>query len=406
MLGHFLMNMLKKYLATLAVLMLSSCGGGDINERESALARTVADTSAPTITIGALGAISATGAIKISGSAGDNKAVRSVTWTNSLGGAGTAVLSGKTTSVTWTATNVQLYTGSNAITFTAEDTSGNKKSVTTMVAYSSTDTTPPQITYQSQSNYTPTTVTLTGSATDNIVVASVNWSNNTMNSTTTPVAGQATLTGGPLSVTWTAVVTVTSGSNVVSLTARDAAGNLKSTQVTVTVTATGSPSFVSSTPYGQFQMPSSGFFKYQPVETLLRGENSDDEVMLPIEPPPGELHPCLGGKIVFNNGGVPVFPTHPFLYNNWWLLASYTPVNEDGYSATLNKKDKAYFYWAWRISETEIGVTSTGASTDQIIEDKKIIDTRINTGFSVLPFQWTSSLWLAGLPLYKDELCK
>ena len=102
------------------------------------------DTTAPSISISSpttAGAYTSSSAnLSLAGTASDNIGVTSVTWTNSLGGSGSAVGTNN-----WTAT-VSLKTGNNVITVTASDAAGNTKSATLTVTYSGTppaDTTPP-----------------------------------------------------------------------------------------------------------------------------------------------------------------------------------------------------------------------------------------------------------------------
>lgn len=70
------------------------------------------------------------GTASASGTAADNVAVASVTWTNDRGGSGTAA---GTTS--WTISSISLYSGSNTITATVHDTSGNTASTSWIETY-------------------------------------------------------------------------------------------------------------------------------------------------------------------------------------------------------------------------------------------------------------------------------
>jgi len=76
--------------------------------------------------------------IKLNGTATDNTKVTSVTWTNSLGGSGTAYMNpqwgGK--NVMWQSRgNVLLYTGDNVITVTATDSNGNTATDVLTITY-------------------------------------------------------------------------------------------------------------------------------------------------------------------------------------------------------------------------------------------------------------------------------
>jgi alpha-tubulin suppressor-like RCC1 family protein len=76
--------------------------------------------------------------ISLGGTASDNVGVVNVTWSNpQTGGSGTA--SGTTS---WTANNINLATGANAITVTAYDAAGNQSAATLSVTFTPTATSP------------------------------------------------------------------------------------------------------------------------------------------------------------------------------------------------------------------------------------------------------------------------
>lgn len=95
----------------------------------------VIDTTPPSISISSpttAGAYTSTSAnISLAGVASDNIGVTAVTWSNSLGGSGSAVGTSN-----WTA-SVSLKNGSNVITVFARDAAGNTKSAILTVSYSS-----------------------------------------------------------------------------------------------------------------------------------------------------------------------------------------------------------------------------------------------------------------------------
>ncbi len=90
------------------------------------------DTSAPAISIiypTSSSTYSTTAsAISLSGTASDNVAVSSVTWSNSRGGSGTAAGTSS-----WSVGSVALQTGTNTITVTARDAAGNSRSDTLQI---------------------------------------------------------------------------------------------------------------------------------------------------------------------------------------------------------------------------------------------------------------------------------
>ncbi|HEX9626891.1 MAG TPA: Ig-like domain-containing protein [Acidiferrobacterales bacterium] len=192
------------------------------------------DTSAPSVSIASpSGATTVTASpITVSGSASDNVGVTQVSWSTNSGGSGNASRSGSGTSITWNA-SVPLVSGSNTVTVTARDAAGNASATRSVtVTYnppppSTPDTTAPSLSITSPSGATTVTaspITVSGSASDNVGVTQVSWTNDR--------GGSGTATG---TTSWSASVPLVSGSNTVTVTARDAAGNASAPR-SVTVT--------------------------------------------------------------------------------------------------------------------------------------------------------------------------
>jgi hypothetical protein len=162
--------------------------------------------------------------LAVSGTASDNVGVTQVTWANDRGGSGTA-----TGTTTWSASAISLLSGANVITVTARDAAGNTATDTITVTYTPPDTTAPTASITaptSAATYTTTTSTLnvSGTASDAIGVTQVSWSNNR--------GGSGTATG---TTAWSVSgITLLGGSNVITITARDAAGNNGTDTLTVT----------------------------------------------------------------------------------------------------------------------------------------------------------------------------
>jgi hypothetical protein len=153
--------------------------------------------------------------------------VTQVAWSNDRGGSGTA--SGTTS---WTVSNMQLSAGANTLTFTAKDAAGNNGSKTLVVTYSAPDTSAPTVslsTPTSGGSYVADSAAMmvTGTATDNVGVSRVVWANDRGGS------GTASGTGS-----WTAGnIALSEGTNTLTFTAEDAAGNRGSLNLTVTYSA-------------------------------------------------------------------------------------------------------------------------------------------------------------------------
>ena len=176
-------------------------------------------TSSPTFT-------TSSSPLILGGTASDNVGVTQVTWANSRGGSGTT-----TGTTSWTASGIVLQTGSNVLMVTARDAAGN--TATKFVTVTINDTTAPTVTITSPTS-SPTFTTssslliLGGTAADNVGVTQVTWANSR--------GGSGTATG---TTSWSASgIVLQTGSNVLTVTARDAAGNAATRTLTVTRTTT------------------------------------------------------------------------------------------------------------------------------------------------------------------------
>ena len=160
-------------------------------------------------------------ALSLGGTASDNVRVTQVTWSNSLGGSGTA-----TGTTNWSAL-IALHKGSNVLTITARDAAGNLATDTISVTYSAPDTTKPAINITNPviaaRTSTATSLVVRGTANDGVGVTQVTWRNS--------LGGGGLATGTD---SWSANVMLRVGANVISVTARDAAGNTLTKSITVT----------------------------------------------------------------------------------------------------------------------------------------------------------------------------
>jgi hypothetical protein len=178
----------------------------------------------------------ATAAFTLGGTAADDSSVAQVTWSNSRGGAGTA-----TGTTSWSVSDITLQPGSNVVTVTARDSNGNTATDTLTVTL--TDNAAPAISIAVPTDapaYSTlnTSVPLSGSASDVFGVTEVRWANDRGGS------GLATGTSA-----WSvASVALSPGANVITVTARDAAGQSSSDTVTVTRTDGDTPTVSISTP--------------------------------------------------------------------------------------------------------------------------------------------------------------
>jgi hypothetical protein len=170
---------------------------------------------------------STTSSISMTGTSSDNVGVTQVTWTNSLGGSGTA-----TGTTSWSIGSIPLKSGTNVITVTARDAAGNTGNAARSVTYTApADTTPPTVsiaTPTSATSYTSSTATISigGTSSDNVGVTQVTWVNS--------LGGSGTASG---TTSWSAgSIALQGGTNVITVTARDAAGTVGTDVLSVTYT--------------------------------------------------------------------------------------------------------------------------------------------------------------------------
>jgi len=185
-----------------------------------------ADTTLPVVSITAP-TTSSTSPVSISGTASDNVGVTQVTWVNDRGGSGTA--SGTTS---WSVPSIALLSGANVVTVTAYDAAGNKGTATLTVNYTAPDISAPTITIlgpTTASSYTSarSVETLGGTSSDNLGVTAVTWAVTWPDNSTTSGFSSGTTNWSVPSVS------LEVGSNVITMTAQDAAGNKGTAVLTI-----------------------------------------------------------------------------------------------------------------------------------------------------------------------------
>lgn len=168
-----------------------------------------------------------TATITMSGTASDNVGVTQVRWSSDRGGSGVA-----TGSTNWSVSGIPLVSGSNVITVTAVDAAGNAGVDSLTVTYSVPDTTRPTATISAPTtgttwSTTTATMTMSGAASDNVGVTQVRWSSDRGGNGVATGTTNWSLSGIPL----------VAGSNVITVTAVDAAGNTGTDALTVTYTS-------------------------------------------------------------------------------------------------------------------------------------------------------------------------
>ncbi len=192
----------------------------------------VDDTQAPIVAIAlpttAATYSTATSSLALSGTAADNVAVSDVRWSNSQGGSGLATGTAGAIGFSWSTGTIALKAGANAITITARDAAGNTG--TDVLTVTVSDGQAPTVAISlptAAATYSTSSLTLAlgGTTSDDVGVTEVGWSNSQ--------GGSGVASG---TSTWSAgAITLKPGANVITVTARDAAGNLAADVLTVTV---------------------------------------------------------------------------------------------------------------------------------------------------------------------------
>ncbi|UCD91109.1 MAG: hypothetical protein JSW04_06715, partial [Desulfobacterales bacterium] len=135
----------------------------------------------------------------------------------------------------WSISDISLSEGDNLLTVTAKDAAGNQSSDALTIAYTPPDTAPPQdttapvVTIKSPTTRSKTrtknsSINLSGSASDNVGVTQVTWVNSAGGSGSASGTSSWSIANIPLS----------KGTNVLTVTAKDAAGNQATDTLTVT----------------------------------------------------------------------------------------------------------------------------------------------------------------------------
>jgi hypothetical protein len=178
------------------------------------------------LTVNGVASTTTASSVSLSGAAAGGTGAIGVTWSSSSGASGVAAGS----AAAWNIANVALAVGANTIVVTASagGTQVSKSVIVTRQTVSTTgsgtgsgssDTTPPSLTITSPSSATTSTtaasVTIAGTASDNVGVALVSWATN---------FGQAGVASG--TTAWSAAIPLIVGNNSVTVRAADAAGNV------------------------------------------------------------------------------------------------------------------------------------------------------------------------------------
>jgi PKD repeat protein len=214
------------------ITVTATDAAGNVASDTLTVTYTAPDTTTPTVSITSPTSgpayTTSSDTVSLAGNASDDIGVTSVTWVNDEGASGTA-----TGTTNWSVSGVPLVLGDNTITVTATDSAGNSGSDIIVVTMSlPPDTTAPTVGITSPtsgSTYTSTasTISLAGIASDDTGVTAVTWSSTQGGSGT--AAGESN---------WSiSNVSLAQGSNMITVTAHDAAGNTGTDMITISYSA-------------------------------------------------------------------------------------------------------------------------------------------------------------------------
>ncbi len=210
------------------VYTVPASGAGIWSTAADITVRLPVDVAAPVVSItgptAAATHVATSASLTLSGTAADTVGVTRVSWSTDRGMSGTA--SGTST---WTVPAIALSNGVNIITVTAQDAAGNTAHDVLTVTWTAPDTTAPAVSVTiptAASSHTSGTGTLAlgGTASDAVGVTQVSWTSNR--------GGGGVATG---TTSWAVPgLVLQTGQNVITVTARDAAGNTASDTITIT----------------------------------------------------------------------------------------------------------------------------------------------------------------------------
>jgi hypothetical protein len=246
------------------ITVISWDSAGNAGAATLTVTYTPVDTLAPVISVSPPTS-SATTPIAMTGTASDNVGVVSVGWINQTTGTSGAAAG----SAPWNA-SVPLTSGNNLVFFQATDAAGNiGVTSVTLTLTPPADLVSPTVaitapTASSTFSTSSSPVALGGTASDNVGVSRVTWSN-----AATGAAGVASGT-----TAWSTSVALAPGANPITVKSQDPAGNVASALLTVTFTP---PAGDSNHPFIAVQSPTSaGSYRTGSSSATIGGIASDD----------------------------------------------------------------------------------------------------------------------------------
>lgn len=374
------------------------------------------DTIPPLITISYVNFLTANSTIPAGGSAADNVGVTQIKWINRTSATeGVASITRYGNIVAWTA-EVPVVVGSNDIDFQVSDAAGltNTESITVNgptppAPPAPVDAVAPSITITEQTGMDSSgVITVYGRATDNIGVVNIIW-----NKGGSAGSGSAAGVDGSGNTPWSANIPLVVGSNIITFTAYDQAGNSASIVLTQDVAGTGQNSF--DGPQTEVDLNRDLIIEDRMIDQNRfkhLGINSEEIIDLTsfnIPNPPAEVHPCNKGLLI--NLPDNVYGVKLLGYENWGLLVSTTQINHESHTTgnyayqDISEPGKVRFYWAQQLANHIHGAYDTGVTIDNTIFKLGTSDARVTTGGYTGPYYFSNYIGFHPLPRSRVELC-
>lgn len=305
--------------------------------------------------------------------------------------------------------------GTPTVSITVNDTSTTPPTLV--------DTVNPIISLMQVTNFVEnSSITLTGVAVDNVGIRSVTWINRINGEIVNQ--GSAILNQFGNYATWSMTVPLQLGNNNIEFVATDVNGRTGYDIIVVSgsvAMVSGQSSLEPAEEITQVAENSEPMIDREPemlamaesakIEEksaipvvqngalVLLGQSSDriiNVASLDIPKPPAEIHPCNKGNLLHIHL-TNVSTIESTVDGGWWLLASATT------KGTTNLR-KVHFYWAQRIGDNSLGAYDTEIVVDNV-ENIGRIDAKLDLGWAVVPYSFSSYVGLAPLPMSRTEVC-
>ena len=343
---------------------------GNLGSRTLTVTCTLPDTTPPVVTItgpNTAAQYSVTSStITVTGTAADDTAVSSVTWSNDRGGNGNA-----TGVANWSIPDLQLFEGPNTITVTAQDAAGNIGTSSQFIVYAPPDTEPPAVTIAfptSNPIYSTaeSTLNISGTASDNTAITQIRWENDRGGSDWAEGTDSWFVNDIPLQ----------NGSNTLTVTATDSGGN---TGVATLTVISGSPALAINSAVSRKTHGSAGAFDINvlsgEVECRTGGPSGNHTIVVTFD------NPIVSGNAAVTAGIGSVIGT-PTVSGNTMTVNLTEVANAQNLTVTLNNVTDSFSHV---LSDTPVSMTTLVGDTtgNKLVTSSDVSQTKLQSGQAV-----------------------